>query len=122
MKANLFKKNDGMKILVVLPETSNNNDQNDINDAFKIVCVPFEGILQNEVKFVGAFTGNDLINLLEPDIVIEVGQKTDVTYEINNNLKYLSIKVPSITILNEVYSKVLLFNQFCAIKQTLNLQ
>lgn len=122
MKAELFQKNDGMKVMVIIPNQS--DIDNLVNEAFKIVEVSFGGILQNELKYIGTFNEVNkvsLLNLLEPEIVLEVGEKKEVKFTTEDKLKYLSITVPNIQTLNEIYSTVLIFNQFGLIKQKLDL-
>ena len=124
MKAELFQKNDGMKVMVIISKQSNIDNLDLINEAFKIVEVSFGGILQNELKYIGTFNEVNkvsLLNLLEPEIVLEIGDKKEVKFTTEDKLKYLSITVPNIQTLNEIYSTVLIFNQFDLIKQKLNL-
>lgn len=124
MKAELFQKNDGMKVMVIISKQSDIDNLDLINEAFKIVEVSFAGILQNELKYIGTFNEVNkvsLLNLLEPEIVLEIGDKKEVKFTTEDKLKYLSITVPNIQTLNEIYSTVLIFNQFGLIKQKLNL-
>lgn len=124
MKAELFQKNDGMKVMVIISNQSDMDNLDLVNEAFKIVEVSFGGILQNELKYIGTFNEVNkvsLLNLLEPEIVLEVGDKKEVKFTTEDKLKYLSITVPNIQTLNEIYSTVLIFNQFGLIKQKLNL-
>ena len=123
MKAQLFQTNDETKILVILP-----------NEEFKyklftIKDIPFEDMVCNEIRSVGIFdykTPNEIIQLLEPDVVFEEDKNAnwDISFNStkNSNHKYLSWKVPSLNILNQVYSSMLLFKQYRSIMHQLKLK
>mgnify|MGYP007130651025 CR=1 FL=1 len=121
MKAKLFQKNDGIKILVTQKAKTNPT-------MFEIKDIPFEGILQNELTYVGEFEGNnkeELISLLDPDmVVVEDTEVADfkIKYEmiVNTTYRYLLLKVHSIAYINKLYPILLLFNQFSSIKHKLN--
>ena len=121
MKAKLFQRNDGTKIAVIIP------DGEPCENIFKIKDIPFEGALQNEFTFIGLFESivenaeEELISLLDADVLITIGKDLLVKYLMSTNHRYLSIQVPSIEFVNNVYSIMLLLNQFSSIKHKLNL-
>lgn len=121
MKAKLFQKNDGTKIAVIIPNGESGEN------IFKIKDIPFEGALQNEFTFIGLFecagknAEKELISLLDADVLIKKGESLHIKYLMSANHRYLLIQVPSIEFVNNVYSIMLLLNQFGSIKHKLNL-